>query len=536
MNCPTIDDLSKYTEQLLREEEHALIQNHVHSCEGCMRVVDAFMEEKRFIKETLKTPVLPNEFAHLVLDQLEPYKQPTQKRRKVRKPVMLSAAAAILALGMSAAFNPGFAEWIGGFFSTGEVDEGLRLADEAGYTEQVNVEATDNGITFKVAEVLADSSRIALSYQILKGGKPQDTKIEIADSKNKFLAFDQNGREIAEMGTGWWEGSDYGLIEFSLREHGALEKVTVKVELVEINGKEGSWQLEIPIDMTAAMSSTERISLKDAHTDRHGVAVTMKEVRYAPSSSDLLYETSFTKEEQAKVKEEIQRLGQKLGKHNVGSLASNGTAVAYHIENDEGKVLYHNNGQKYSFKLEDSGGLQSSGREAGGVGHMAWNDSFIPLKDRQNLTFVLDGVLKKVPSDFSVKVNMKELKKNPLSFEYEGNHLTIKKVKTKNDYSLRKSVVPVERETNLVIVMEGGREEHASELGSWVLVDDKGKAVPLFGSQSLLNEKDEKGRYIMKAELRTDQQMEDIPEEFTLYLTDVTRYYEVKDKWKVPLY
>jgi len=186
MNCPTIDDLSKYTEQLLREEEHALIQNHVHSCEGCMRVVDAFMEEKRFIKETLKTPVLPNEFAHLVLDQLEPYKQPTQKRRKVRKPVMLSAAAAILALGMSAAFNPGFAEWIGGFFSTGEVDEGLRLADEAGYTEQVNVEATDNGITLKWRRCWRIPHGLPYPIKFLKAASLRIRKLKSLIRKTSF--------------------------------------------------------------------------------------------------------------------------------------------------------------------------------------------------------------------------------------------------------------------------------------------------------------------------------------------------------------
>ena len=166
---------------------------------------------------------------------------------------------------------------------------------------------------------------------------------------------------------------------------------------------------------------------------------------------------------------------------------------------------------------------------------MKWNESFIPQKEEDQLTFVLDGVIKTVPSDFSINVNPKELKKHPLSFEYEGNFITIKKVDMQTDFSLQKTFPPVETEQVLVIEMEGGKEVPSSDLVSWAIVDDKGETFEAFHSGSILDEKDENGRFKTNTTL-TIYGMEEIPKEFTLHLLSVTRYEEVEKEWKVPLY
>ena len=123
-------------------------------------------EKQELIKETLKTPTLPDDFTIQVLNQLEPYEH--KKKRRKWKRVLLPAAACVLAVGLTTTLNPSFAEWIGGFFTTEQVDEGLRMASESGLTKRINQEVMDQGITFKVEDVLADTSRVALSYQILK--------------------------------------------------------------------------------------------------------------------------------------------------------------------------------------------------------------------------------------------------------------------------------------------------------------------------------------------------------------------------------
>ncbi|TQR19999.1 DUF4179 domain-containing protein [Psychrobacillus vulpis] len=539
MNCPKVDKLSQYVDNLLTVQEHDQIHAHVKSCDDCIRVVEAFKGEQQFLKETLQTPTLPDDFASIVLDQIEPYEQKVVRRKSnTWKRILLSAAGIVLALGLTAALNPSFAQLIGGMFGTEQVDEGLRMATESGLGDRVNLEVTDRGITLKVEDVVADSSRVALSFQVLnQNGKPLDTHLNLADSENKIIALDQNGNENDRIGTGWREDSDYGFIEFSLRDQEATDKLTIKFDLVELNGVKGNWKLEVPVDLIENKKLTKTIPLNDAKKSAHGVVVNMKEVQFAPSSNDLSYETSFTNEEQALVKEKIQKLEEKFGEEKVNTSTSYGTAIQYHIENEEKKTIYYRNNRLLEEKGEHDSlrMLSGTGEDMEQLGQVAWNESYIPQKVNNKLTFVLDGVFKTVPSDFSVKIKPKELKNNPVSFEYEGNYITINKAKLKSEFSLRKSLIPIEKETIFQIEMKGGKEALSSELGTWILVDDKGNTYPTYQSGSILNEKDKNDRYKLNLNLKT-YDLEEIPEELTLHLISVTRYYELKDKWQVPLY
>lgn len=535
MNCPTIDKLSQYVDNLLTEQELVDLSTHFKGCKDCKHIVEKLNEEQKLLKETLQTPVLPDDFASTILAQLEPYekqpKKPAWKRR------MLFAAGVVLAFGLSTTLNPSFAKWVGGLFATDQVDEGLKMASNAGMAERVNREVTDQGLTLKVEDVVADSSRVALSYQIVnKKGKIQDSYIELADSNNEIFASDQNGKRLEGVGIGWQDGSEYGLIEFSLREQEDLEEVNVKFDLVELNGVQGHWELEVPVDLKERNKFTTTLSLNGVATSMNGVNINMKEVRFAPSSSELLYETSYTKEELAKVEEKIKHLEEKFGEEIANSFTNYGTAIQYHIENVEKKAVYHHNSfLEGKGHPSDSGVLQGSGADMGKIGQVAWNESFVPQKEDGKLTFVLDGVVKTVPSDFSIKINPKELKNRPVSFEYEGNFLTIKEADKNLKFSLRKSLKPIDIENIFTIKMEGGKEAGSPDLGTWALVDNKGKAFLTYQSGSILDEKDENGRYKTNFDIKS-YDIDEVPEELTLHLLSVTRYEKAGDKWEVPLH
>ena len=470
MKCYPANKLSQYIDDLLTEQENAEIQAHLKSCEDCMQVIEAFKEEERFLKETLQTPTLPDHFASMVLNELEPYEQKAVRRKKSSwKQVMMIAAGVVLAFGLSTTLHPSFAEWLGGVFTTEQVDEGLRMATDSGLTKRVDQEVTDQGITLKVEDVMADSSRVALSYQVLnKNGKPKDTYIEWADTENEIIAIDQDGNLIESFGSSWSEGSDYGLIEFSLREHEITEKVTVAFDLVELNGVKGNWKLEIPVDLKEIHQLTTTHSLEGEQTSKHDVAINLKKVQFAPSSNELFYETAFTEEEQARVEGEIEKHKEAFGEESVTSFTNYGTAIEYHIENEQGKVIsQHNTFFKGKGHPSDTGNLGGSGQDMEQIGHLAWNDSYIPQKDDDKLTFVLDGVFKTIPSDFSIKIKPKELRKSPVSFEYEGNFITIQKAKFENDFYLRKSLIPIGKETIFKIEMVGRKRDACSR--SWCL-------------------------------------------------------------------
>ncbi|MCM3667951.1 DUF4179 domain-containing protein [Mesobacillus maritimus] len=537
MKCPTTNKLAEWFDQFLPEKEHAEIKAHIEQCQACSQVIASLQDEQAFLKETLETPMLPDTFADEILTQLAPYESKKPNKKKIWRKVMLPAAAAVLALGITSTLHPSFAQWIGGFFSTEQVDEGLRMASEAGLAERVNQEVTDSGLTLRVEDVLADSTRVALSYQIVnENGKILDPYLELDEQKNFIRAYDQDGNQIEGLGMGWSDGSEYGLIEFSLREIPAekLERLTIQFKLQELNGRKGNWELELPVDLTESKKMTTTLTLHNQKTSSHGVEVHLKEVQYATSSNEIRYSTDFTETQRKQVEARIQSLEKDFGEEKVHTFSNYGTAIQYHIENEAGETLYQHNAFVNQGHPSDLGLLQGTGRDMEQLGHMEWNESFVPQKEEEQLTFVLDGVIKTLPSDFSIKIKPKELKRDPLTFEHKGNYLTIKKAKTEKKYSLRKALIPIQSETIFKIEMEGGKEVPSVDLGSWVVVDDKGEVYQAYHSGSILDEKDEHGRFKTTTEL-TIYGMEETPDELTLHLLSETHYESLAEPWEVPL-
>lgn len=532
MNCPTADKISQYTDHLLTEKEQSELESHIAGCQSCAEVAGLFEHEAEFMKETLQMPKLPDDFADVIIGQLKSYRP---KRKFVPgKRIAAAAAGLLLAAGISTV--PGFADWVGGLFSSSEVDDGLRLASQEGLATRVDIAATDQNTTFKIEDVVADTSRIALSFKVFdSNGKPLDTSISMDDTENRIAAYDQNGKEIEGHAMRWTEDSEYGLIEFSLRDRNDLENVLVKIDLKELNGKQGNWNVEVPVDLKEKQKYTSRLALDGHSTTSNGVSINLKEVQFAPSSNELIYETAFTREEKAGVEARIKDLEEKFGKENVGMFSGFGTAIQYHIVNDKNEAVYkHNTFAEGQGHPSDEGSISGSGKDLDELGAVRWNESFIPQKNRSSYALVLDGVIKTLPADFSIKIKPDDLRKKPVSFDYEGNHLTIKEAKKKNDYSLRKSLLPIQKETYFEIEMEGGKEVPSADLESWVMTDDKGNVYPLYHSGSILNEKDKNGRFKTSLDLKA-YDLEKEPEELTLHLISVTRYYEADKEWRVPL-
>ena len=93
-----------------------------------------------------------------------------------------------------------------------------------------------------------------------------------------------------------------------------------------------------------------------------------------------------------------------------------------------------------------------------------------------------------------------------------------------SDYYHRKSIFPIGKRTTLTIAMDRKQEPQSTDLGKWILVDDKGNAYTTFANGGSSDS------YLKVYGL------DEIPEKLTLHLVSVTRYEEVKEKWEVPLY
>ncbi len=536
MKCWAADKLSQYVDHMLDDKEMNEVDSHLNNCSKCNEIVEAYKNEISFLKDTLETPELPPDFTDLVLAELEPYESKmVRPKRTIWKKFTLSAAGFVLALGLGSTLHSGFAEWLGGLFTTQQVDEGLRRAADTGFIERVNQEVKDQGLTLKVEDVIADSSRIALSYQVLdENGKAQDTYLDLG--KAEIYAKDQQGNRLENVGMGWSHANEYGLIEFSLQEKNELEKFTLTLAVTELKGVKGNWNLEFPVDLTASLKATKTIPLDQTTNTLQGVEIEMKEARFAPSSTEIVYETSFSKEELAGIKKEMKQFEKTFGKDAVERLHRQyDTSIQYRIVDSTNKTIAsHNTFASHQGHRSDNGLIQLSGKNRMQIGHMSWNDSFVPQNVDSDLRLIVDGVIKTVPSDFSITIKPKEIAKNPVSFEYEGNYVKIQKAAKHNEYSLEKSFPPVTKETMFTIEMEGGKEQFASDPGSWLVVDKDGKVYEPLMSGSILDEKDEFGRYKRTIEL-TVTNMEEVPEELTLHLVSVTRFVKVDEQWEVKL-
>ncbi len=177
----------------------------------------------------------------------------------------------------------------------------------------------------------------------IKNGKVRDPYLDWGDSESGIVVVDQNGTRFDFPRMDWREGSDYGLIQFSLREQEVLGNLTVKVNLDEINGVKGNWKLDIPIDLTKSNALTTIVLLHEVQTSAHGVSVHMKKMQYSPSSNELMYETGFTAEEEIRVEKEILQLEAQFGKDNIrpeNVFTEFDTAIQYHIENEDQQTIY----------------------------------------------------------------------------------------------------------------------------------------------------------------------------------------------------
>ncbi|MDI2586692.1 DUF4179 domain-containing protein [Psychrobacillus sp. NEAU-3TGS] len=522
MNCPKADKLSQYVDNLLTEQEHIQIKQHLETCDSCTSIVQLFKVEDQFLKDSLQSPTLSDDFASIVLDQLEPYREKKARRNsQLVKRILILAAGILLALSLTATISPSFAQFIGGLFSTKQVDEGLQMASDEGLEKRLDLEVSDQGLTFKVEDIIIDSSRVALSIQVINENGIAE-RPNISDNGNIISVTGYNGSYNYSMGYRMDNGLDYNSLQVFINDEPGLEKVTIKFHLVELNGKQGNWELEIPVEVADKEKETRKVLLNNAAQNIDGVEVILKEIQYAPTSNTLLYETAYQTSELVEAEEKLKYLKEEFG-YNVSELLNFGTSIKYYIENEEKKVILKfspfTNKEPNDDKL-----IISSAKGKGKLGHAAWKESFVPEKVDSKLTFVLEGVYKVVPTDFSVKFNPAKIEDNPVSFEYMGNTVTIKKAKLQNAVSADDSAF-------FEIEMEVSQESNAAVLGNWVLKGDTERAYRID------NETTEKGNGNFRRTIyfKTNG-LAKVSDEMSLHLLTATSFFELEEKWRIPLY
>jgi hypothetical protein len=534
MICPNEDKLLGYVDRFLDEEETKQIEQHIRSCPSCAQQLEEMESEKTFLEETLKSPVLPDNFAEAIVAQVTPYKSKTKRRWKWG---MGTAASVLLAGGILMTVNPSFAEFVGGIFSSDRVDEGLQIAMDTDIATPVDIAVTDAGITLHVEHLIADTSRIALSYRVTDSkGKRLNPYFQEDREHNVVTLLDENNEQVELTSWSWGNSDNYGIFEFSLVNVENFTKGTIQIAATEIGGKSGNWLVEIPVDLTAAYENQQIVEIGET-IEVEDIEVTLNQVSYATSTTDISYSAEYNDEAKQKLQNAIEEKEQQFNKEIVNTFFPYHPTIGYRIENEQGNVLgyykiYGREDRGHTVDFNMIGGTGSWDGQAEEMGRMSWNDSFVPEQEEDELYFVLDTVYKTKTTDFSVTFKPAEL---PYTFEYNGYELTIDAVERKTDYSLKKSWFPINRQVTTELHMSGYAEQKAPELAIWTIVDEGGESYFTYNSGSTLDETDAQGRFKREVQL-ISYELQDIPEEMTLHLIAETEAIKLENEWRVPLF
>ncbi|MGE5703639.1 MAG: DUF4179 domain-containing protein [Clostridia bacterium] len=390
---------------------------------------------------------------------------PAMRNKKSRKRIaaIVSAAALVLALGTGSYVSPTFAEWVKSFFTREELDGGLKTAAQHGFSQEMKAAVTDQGITFKVKEVLADANRLIFTYSLEKadGTMLEPTEIFEAETyrgftdyyikdRNNFYITDESGnlvsksttygllsgREVTQSVRDVLKHGDYADVTFNLKGPLKSKLIYLNVLLKKVHGVDGHWALKVPIDLQKSIASTKTIPLHASYTTPSGLNIALEEVSYAPTVTTFSLHSVWT--EQAK---------QEMKKHPEMMLDEEFGIVGFHqleyeVQDENGQVVATTRSDNPKspnsrlIQLEDQDvRIASKGSE------LVLKESYAPLENRGGLTFRLIGIQQLERPNASWKLNLREASKKQPTFTYKDFQATV----TGIQYGKEASIIEMEQ-------------------------------------------------------------------------------------------
>lgn len=377
--------------------------------------------------EKIEIPSGLQQRSKLGIEQAKQERRKTTRSKRFLKKTAAIAAGIVLAVGLGAATSPTFASFIKSLFLSSDVDEGLKNAVHQGYSEVVDMEVTDQGITLKVKEVITDPYRVSVLIGLEKDGKalqadqfilgdnPKDDDPELDPfNVNKVGIYAENGDKLDRSFPYRTKtlGNDI-MVYFSLddSEHPSSshevsnipDNIIVNLDIIQIGDKSGQWHLNVPIDLGAAKEAVKTISLNKRYESPFGFSIDFLQLRHGPSKTELFYRFNHTKK--PKDPREF---------------------IHYEIKDNKDRILasYDSLSDTSEEKgLENKNYLGGSGE--GSRGYFNQYDAFLPFKHTDNLRLELKTIYTLAQTeDFSAVFHGNEVLEQPLVKEYEGKKVT----------------------------------------------------------------------------------------------------------------
>lgn len=561
MKCLNFEDYMRYLDSELTQKEAEKLEQHLHVCPFCQQQFHEYQQEYLIMDGFLQVDDLPETFTQDIIAKLpigyyEWNKEKTIQekilntlwRGSILKKITVTAASLAAIISLGTFISPTFAEYVKEtlFKASENVDKGIETAAKDGFVNVVDKEVTDQGITLKVREVLADPYRIVTTYEVMKGGTALEVKdffasTDVGDEINKFYLTDDKGKVVKER----FNIGDSNRIVFELIDsdnpEGILpDNLIMHVEINQLDNNKGKWHLEIPIDMLKAKSATKSYPVNKSYTNKDGVEIKVQKIAFAPSGTIIQLETKHTKERADFITKMKEQRGQKdkafLFKH---------AQFDYIIKNDKGEVVANTSGADKDSITNKSGYNKKEDT------YISYN-AFLPFSNQEKLTLEATSISYDEPIDYAISFKPSDLDKKKVTKPLYDSVVTVNKAYLTDSVNgfLDTKKELVEKNGGLILFGEKNEEERkAIEKGVIIELDHTDPKDTLLTNQSW-KVKDEQGnihRAAMAYYITTKpngekvahyilgvKELKQIPNELSLIL-DETLVEDRNINWKVPL-
>ena len=409
-----------------------------------------------------------------------------QKRATTSKRVLVYASAAILIIGFitGTTVSPAFADWVKSFFTRPELDKGLQTAAQQGFSQLQHASVIEQGITFTVKEVMADSKRLILTYSLqAEDGtaldpatifervdlEPLPTPFYYTKDGNNFYITTDDGKIISQtMAFKLPSGriakqsirrvlthDDLADIVFDLKDHAPAKQLFVNIKLKKVNGVEGTWSLKVPVNLEKSMAATKRLPIDAAYTTPSGLTIQLNDITFSPTVTTLALQSEWTAEKRRELEANHPEFF-----HDYAKKSFNQRWLHYDVVDESGKVVLSTTlppvekGIGILIEDHDDAGLSQSSRGSLSI----LSQSYPPIDSKKKLTFVLKGIAQDERPNLDWKINLEDLEIKNATFTYKSFRATI----TGIHYGENSSILELEEETTLIganidILDESGR-------------------------------------------------------------------------------
>ncbi|HZG61654.1 MAG TPA: DUF4179 domain-containing protein [Anoxybacillus sp.] len=513
-----------------------------------MKLQDDFLkrEVQKSIDE-IKVPESIFTFAKELPYKMEEQAKPKPPRKsKWKKWLTVAVASVTISISAGAYLSPTFAAYIKSFFIRPDLDEGLQTAAKEGFSEKAEYSVTDNGITLKVKEVMADENRLILTYSLEKeNGEYIDPTIlfdteEWAPGNTMYFVKDLNvfyitdekkdiisenttygtkkGRMVSQFIARMFPHYPYADLMFELNSSARdAKQLFANIDIEKIGSTEGKWHLKIPVNIEKSMQATTTLPVNQQHVTNEGLLIDFKNVVYSPTLTSLNFETKWTEK------------GKKLMADKPEYFLPHGEyshhAIHYDIIDSNGNVVattLPRNEDNRSKRMILADSTERSPRK---INDTKWRHSFIPFPKSEKLTLVLKGIERTEYPNKSITFDPSKLNEKPVSFDYKGNSFTIQNFRLEtNKDGKRVGILEIEERVPLA----GGGFELSDEHGNVFTINTKDTS-----RVSIIGYDKQTMTYHVKRGLEIEE-IEQMPKQLTLTLKTAMVLYK-DENWKVPI-